>query len=224
MKVTLSEWKGTKIEVLRRLGVSVASLLIILIMSKVLAPIIAPDSELFDQVGMALAIVALSILLFRFPLGTYVMAQLFTMSAAAGCILRFYEMFPGYDRVVHFISGVILGYIGYTLNTYLFKRLELPLERFVLILMSGLFAFACAGFWEIIEFTTDCVSHMDVQHGNSDTMGDIVSGYLGGVLFQIIKIIEHYKDFSKEKIRNFFKHDGDEFFLKGDYKDAEENK
>ena len=205
MKITISDWKGAKIETVRRLGVSVGSLLIILAMSVVLAPKIAPNSELFDQVGMALAIVALSLLLWRFPLGTYAMAQIFTLTAAAGSILKFYDRFPGYDRVVHFVSGVILGYIGYTIGFYVVRKLDLPPERFVITLIAGLFAYSCAGFWEIIEFTTDCVMHMGVQHSNTDTMGDIVAGFFGGAVFQVIKFIEHYKEFKFDRLRSFFK-------------------
>lgn len=205
MKITISDWKGAKIETVRRLGVSVGSLLIILAMSVVLAPKIAPNSELFDQVGMALAIVALSLLLWRFPLGTYAMAQIFTLTAAAGSILKFYDRFPGYDRVVHFVSGVILGYIGYTIGYYVVRKLDLPPERFVITLIAGLFAYSCAGFWEIIEFATDCVMHMGVQHSNTDTMGDIVAGFFGGAVFQVIKFIEHYKEFKFDRLRSFFK-------------------
>ncbi|MDO4846998.1 MAG: hypothetical protein Q3968_02575 [Clostridiaceae bacterium] len=205
MKTTISDWKGAKIETVRRLGVSVGSLLIILAMSVVLAPKIAPNSELFDQVGMALAIVALSLLMWRFPLGTYAMAQIFTLTAAAGSILKFYDRFPGYDRVVHFVSGVILGYIGYTIGYYVVRKLDLPPERFVITLIAGLFAYSCAGFWEIIEFTTDCVMHMGVQHSNTDTMGDIVAGFFGGAVFQVIKFIEHYKEFKFDRLRSFFK-------------------
>ncbi len=205
MKITISDWKGAKIETVRRLGVSVGSLLIVLAMSVVLAPKIAPNSELFDQVGMALAIVALSLLLWRFPLGTYAMAQIFTLTAAAGSILKFYDRFPGYDRVVHFVSGVILGYIGYTIGYYVVRKLDLPPERFVITLIAGLFAYSCAGFWEIIEFTTDCVMHMGVQHSNTDTMGDIVAGFFGGAVFQVIKFIEHYKEFKFDRLRSFFK-------------------
>ena len=53
---------------------------------------------------------------------------------------------------------------------------------------------------------TDCVMHMGVQHSNTDTMGDIVAGYLGGTLFQLVKFIEHYKEFRFERIRSLFKH------------------
>lgn len=208
MKVTLSDWKGAKIETLRRLGISLGAEAVILIFCY-FSP---PDAEFFDKIGMLMAVAALSLLLWRFPLGTYSMPLIFTLTAAAGSILKLYDLFPGYDRVVHFISGVILGYIGYYIIDYLFKKLELPHERFIMILFAGLFSCFCAGGWEIIEFTTDTVfhaigsTHLDVQHSNSDTMGDIVSGYLGGAVFQLFKFIEHRKDFSRDKIRSFFKH------------------
>ena len=201
MKVTLSEWKGNKVEALRRLAVSLGALAVIILFS-VFAP---PQTELFDKVGMALAILALAIFLCRFPVGAYLMANLLTVCAAAGSILKFYDRFPGYDRVVHFISGLILGYIGVYLVRWLFGRLSLYPEPFVVILFAGLFSFACAGFWEIIEFLTDCVMHMGVQHGNTDTMGDIVAGYLGGVCFQLHKLFESRKVFTKDRIHSFFK-------------------
>lgn len=201
MKVTLSEWKGNKVEALRRLAVSLGALAVISLFS-VFAP---PQTELFDKVGMALAVLALAIFLCRFPVGAYLMANLLTVCAAAGSILKFYDRFPGYDRVVHFISGLILGYIGVYLVRWLFGRLSLYPEPFVVILFAGLFSFACAGFWEIIEFLTDCVMHMGVQHGNTDTMGDIVAGYLGGVCFQLHKLFESRKFFTKDRIHSFFK-------------------
>lgn len=201
MKVTLSEWKGNKVEALRRLAVSLGALAVIILFS-VFAP---PQTELFDKVGMALAILALAIFLCRFPVGAYLMANLLTVCAAAGSILKFYDRFPGYDRVVHFISGLILGYIGVYLVRWLFGRLSLYPEPFVVILFAGLFSFACAGFWEIIEFLTDRVMHMGVQHGNTDTMGDIVAGYLGGVCFQLHKLFESRKFFTKDRIHSFFK-------------------
>lgn len=201
MKVTLSEWKGNKVEALRRLAVSLGALAVIILFS-VFAP---PQTELFDKVGMALAVLALAIFLCRFPVGAYLMANLLTVCAAAGSILKIYDRFPGYDRVVHFISGLILGYVGVYLVRWLFGRLSLYPEPFVVILFAGLFSFACAGFWEIIEFLTDCVMHMGVQHGNTDTMGDIVAGYLGGVCFQLHKLFESRKFFTKDRIHSFFK-------------------
>ena len=75
----------------------------------------------------------------------------------------------------------------------------------LVVLFAGMFAFFGAGFWEIVEFLTDCVVHMDVQHGNTDTMGDIVAGYLGGVLYQVQLLYQYRKYFSKANIIKFIK-------------------
>ena len=201
MKISLVEWKGSKVEALRRMGISAVTALIIFLFC-IFAP---PQTELFDKVGMELAVLAIAVLLCRFPIGTYLMINLFLIFPAAGSILKLYDRFPGYDRVVHYISGLLLGAIGVYLIEWLFKRLSLPHEPLVVILFAGFFSYAGAGFWEIIEFTTDCILHMGVQHGNTDTMGDIVAGYLGSVSFQLFKLFENRKYFSRERIRSFFK-------------------
>lgn len=157
------------------------------------------------MIGMELAVVALAIFLWRFPLGIYLSANLFTLSAAAGSILKLYDRFPGYDRVVHFISGLLLGYIGVYLINRIFARLHTESIPVLVVLFAGMFAFFGAGFWEIVEFLTDCVVHMDVQHGNTDTMGDIVAGYLGGVLYQVQLLYQYRKYFSKANIIKFIK-------------------
>lgn len=201
MKNGLVEWKGVKVETLRRLGISLLTALVIFLFC-IFAP---PQTELFDKIGMELAVLVIALFLCRFPIGTYLMVNLFLIFPAAGSILKLYDRFPGYDRVVHYISGLLLGAIGIYLIEWIFKRLSLPHEPFVVILFGGFFSFAGAGFWEIIEFLTDCILHMGVQHGNTDTMGDIVAGYLGSVSFQLFKCFEYRKYFSRERIRNFFK-------------------
>lgn len=186
---------------LRRLAVFLGASLVILVFS-LCAP---PNAERFDMIGMELAVVALAIFLWRFPLGIYLSANLFTLSAAAGSILKLYDRFPGYDRVVHFISGLLLGYIGVYLINRIFARLHTESIPVLVVLFAGMFAFFGAGFWEIVEFLTDCVVHMDVQHGNTDTMGDIVAGYLGGVLYQVQLLYQYRKYFSKANIIKFIK-------------------
>ena len=186
---------------LRRLAVFLGASAVILTFS-----LCAPENaELFDMIGMELAVVALAIFLWKFPLGIYFAANLFTLSAAAGSILKLYDKFPGYDRVVHFISGLLLGYIGVFLINRIFARLHTESIPILVVLFAGMFAFFGSGFWEIVEFLTDCVVHMDVQHGNTDTMGDIVAGYLGGILYQFHLVFSYRKYFSKEKIQYFIK-------------------
>lgn len=166
----------------------------------------APENaERFDMIGMELAVVALAIFLWKFPLGIYTAANVFTLSAAAGSILKWYDKFPGYDRVVHCISGLLLGYIGVYLINRIFTLLQTESIPILVVLFAGMFAFFGAGFWEIVEFLTDCVMHMGVQHSNTDTMGDIVAGYLGGVLYQVHLLFAYRRYFSKANIICFIK-------------------
>ena len=44
-------------------------------------------------------------------------------------------------------------------------------------------SFAAAGFWEIYEFTMDQLAGTNMQGNNLNTMGDIVSGFLGGLVY-----------------------------------------
>lgn len=199
-KLSEKNW-NRKNDGLRRLAVFFGASVMILLFS-LCAP---PNAERFDMIGMELALVALAIFLWKFPVGIYLMTNLFTLSAAAGSILKWYDKFPGYDRVVHFISGVILGYIGVFLIHTICDRMQVRRVPLVTVLFSGMFSFFCAGFWEVIEFLTDCVMHMDVQHGNTDTMGDIVAGFLGGFLFQIGLTFVYRKYYTKERILQFLK-------------------
>ena len=113
-KLSEQAW-NRKNDGLRRTAVFLGASAVILTFS-LCAP---PNAERFDMIGMELAVVALAIFLWKFPIGIYLAANLFTLSAAAGSILKLYDKFPGYDRVVHFISGLLLGYIG----VYLINRL-----------------------------------------------------------------------------------------------------
>ena len=170
-----------------RLFIFITASVLILVFS-LLAP---AGVGLFDKIGMELALIAAGLFLSRFPIGIFLSANLFILSAAAGSVLRFYDQFPGYDRVVHFMSGIILGYVGFYLGKWLFDKCHTPGNPVPLLAFSFLFSCAGAGFWEIIEFTTDCITHMGVQHGNTDTMGDIVAGFAGALCFAAVTLYQH---------------------------------
>lgn len=150
-----------------------------------------PRAEVKDTAGMLAAVVAVSaaLWLFRFPLGIYASAMIFVVLAAAGSILLLYEKMPGYDRVVHYISGVILANIGFVGGKRLFQERGIGQDPLLLIMFSVFFSGMCAGLWEIFEFSADVFLHLNVQHGNSDTMGDIVSGFLGAVTFAVYQTV-----------------------------------
>ncbi|HIR52589.1 MAG TPA: hypothetical protein IAB39_04205 [Candidatus Onthovicinus excrementipullorum] len=182
--------KISKYEQHVKLGIFLVASVLILLFS-IFAP---PGVSLFDKVGMELALIAIGVFLLRFPTGIFLSANLFVVAAAAGSVLRFYDLFPGYDRVVHFLSGIILGFVGFYTAKWLLGRLSIAQNPLLLTLFSFFFSCSCAGFWEIIEFTTDCVSQMGVQHGNTDTMGDIVAGFIGAACFGAVCLYKYRRN------------------------------
>lgn len=91
MKKLSEQSLNRKNDGLRRLAVFLGASAVILIFS-----LCAPENaETFDMIGMELAVVALAIFLWKFPLGLYAATNLFTLSAAAGSILKLYDKFPG---------------------------------------------------------------------------------------------------------------------------------
>ena len=155
----------------------------------ILFRILEPAAETMDVIGMILAVIAVALVLFRFSMTIYLPALIFVVLAGAGSIYLMYDKLPGWDRFVHYFSGVVLGAIGYTAMEKLMKWRNLPEDPVILILAGFMFTGMCAGAWEIGEFSADQFLGMGVQHGNTDTMGDIVCGFLGGLTFCIAKIL-----------------------------------
>ena len=61
-----------------------------------------------------------------------------------------------------------------------------------------MFAIACAGAWEIWEFTTDSLFGLTAQNGLEDTMYDIICGTVGAIIVTVP--IYRYSKGSKNKI------------------------
>ncbi|MCI8402714.1 MAG: hypothetical protein HFI38_11620 [Lachnospiraceae bacterium] len=157
-----------------------------------------PAAETMDVIGMILAVAAVSVVLYRFPMTIYLPAIVFVVLAGAGSIYLMYSKLPGWDRFVHYFSGVVLGAIGYTAMGGLLRWRGLPEDQVIMLLSAFVFAGMCAGAWEIGEFSADQFFHMDVQHGNTDTMGDIVCGFLGGMTFCAARLVRIWKGHGKQ--------------------------
>ncbi|MFR8010446.1 MAG: hypothetical protein ACLU8W_01600 [Clostridia bacterium] len=181
-----------------KLAIFLSASMMILVFS-----LLAPESVgLFDKIGMELALIAIGVFLIHFPTGIFLAVNLFVISAAAGSILRVYDLLPGYDRLVHFASGIVLCFVGYYLAQQLFKRLKADENPLILTTFSFLFSCTGAGLWEIVEFTVDCVTQMGVQHGNTDTMGDIVAGFAGALCFTAVALYK-YRQPLREFLQSF---------------------
>lgn len=127
------------------------------------------------------SIAVCTLLLWKCPVMFHICAQVFILLAMGlGSILNLYDIWPGYDRIVHFISGAIIFFIGkYIGEVWVQKGRS---AQFKVSAFTGLLAaFSAAGLWEVYEFSMDCLIHTQMQGANVDSMGDIVAGVLGGI-------------------------------------------
>lgn len=141
-------------------------------------------------IGSYLSVIAITILMYKFPYSLYIWVLIFDILATAfGSVLNLYRVLGFYDKFVHFISGVILAEIGFLIMMKIFKNLKLPDLKMLALIFGILFSFAGAGAWEIYEFTADQLFGTDMQGNNLNTMGDIVSGFLGGIVYFAFKLV-----------------------------------
>lgn len=101
-----------------------------------------------------------------------------------GVMLNFYDYISWWDLLMHLFAGIILGFIGNSMLNKIQKgKKSDPLVRLFFII-----GIACIGgiVWEIYEFAIDAILNIDAQQvmltGVVDTMGDLITDFLGGIL------------------------------------------
>lgn len=118
-----------------------------------------------------------------------------------------YKTFWWFDVVLHLSSGVMLSMIAGDIFFPISKEHRNP--RCFEILFMFIFAVAAAGFWEIMEFSFDCITGQDVQrnllreheiisttwqnNGIIDTMNDMINGTVGGIVGCTLSLLTHRK-------------------------------
>lgn len=98
-------------------------------------------------------------------------------------VFNFYA-FKNYDKFLHLLSGIILAIVGLIIYMYLSNySLNNGMKKATVIIFPMIFAIACAGVWEIWEFTTDQIFGLTAQCNDlHDTMWDIICGTVGGAI------------------------------------------
>ena len=119
-----------------------------------------------------------------------------------GMIFNGYDRLPGYDKVMHTLTGVIFGLCG-LLAFYLLKprqegRMVVKQEEYwQAAVFSAGFASLIAVGWEIVEFVLNLILHNDPQHvldtGVNDTMMDLIVCLIGSLLFWMPMHRYYYK-------------------------------
>ncbi len=102
----------------------------------------------------------------RFTSGIKIAIVLFIFAAELlGEINSFYEKIPWWDNMLHSLSGIILGLIGFILVYAMNEsdKLEVHLSPLFISAFAFFFAVASGAVWEIIEFAADRLFSMNMQ-------------------------------------------------------------
>lgn len=97
-------------------------------------------------------------------------------------VLNFYSL-DCYDKILHFSSGLLLGYVGIVIYDLFFQNKADIKGRIVFAIF---FSIAIAGLWEVWEFSCDKVAGMTLQRSLDDTMYDIICGSIGGIITSVL--------------------------------------
>ena len=129
-----------------------------------------------------------------------------------GEIHNFFYRIHWWDSMLHSISAIILGYIGFLLIYALNKdkNIHIKLSPFFIALFTFCFALAVGVIWEIFEFGADAIfgyimqkarnleevyGYFDTRLGVLDTMRDFIVNTIGAL---IVSVIGYY--YSKKKL------------------------
>lgn len=97
-----------------------------------------------------------------------------------GEVFDFYERFWWWDILLHGLSAVAFGLIGFLFVFYLFQGDTYAAPPWALGLIAFCFAMAIGAIWEIFEFSMDQLFGMNMQKsGLVDTMGDLIVDAVG---------------------------------------------
>lgn len=149
------------------------------------------------------------VLIFRLRLHVWVLVvyHLFLIiSIIIGSLWRLYLYWKDYDIVVHFLSGVLISFIAYSIFVSSSKNKTSKIWLFVITLSIVML---CGGVWEIWEFSTDILLDNDGQETKNlyereavkDTMFDLICDFSGGVLGSCVVLFLTRKN-QKNHIRN----------------------
>ncbi|OIK10938.1 membrane-spanning protein [Bacillus sp. MUM 116] len=108
-----------------------------------------------------------------------------------GSIALFYIHHKWWDSSLHFYKGVYIGFIAITLfKELLTSQVREGMSRWVLFLFVLSFGSLVSVLWEIYEFIGDLTfTHTMQRGGNTDTMYDLLFGFLGGLLIALYSLV-----------------------------------
>lgn len=134
-----------------------------------------------------------------------------------GEIFNFYEKYENWDTILHYSSGVALGFLGIAIvHLLLPKDVTLYINPFLIVLFGVFFALSMGVFWEMFELAVDQLLGGNMQKsfyitdnidlnsfynsfgrfndpGLIDTMGDLFIDFMGALTAAIYTFINRPK-------------------------------
>ena len=132
----------------------------------------------------------------KMPSLIYISTVIFIfMSQYLGNAMELYFKIKHWDKILHFTSGLILGMLGYVVFLNLVpKEAREKMNAWCSVIFSFLFGSACAGIWEIYEFTVDHLLGLLCQNNSLvDTMSDIIAGTITALIIAIMLWVHQNK-------------------------------
>ncbi|MFD3155488.1 hypothetical protein ACFIJ5_01195 [Haloimpatiens sp. FM7330] len=102
-----------------------------------------------------------------------------------GEMKNYYLKFWWWDLMLHTLSGLILGFLGFLLVYILNKeeKVNVYLSPFFMALFAFTFAVSVGALWEIFEFSMDNIFGLNMQKsGLVDTMWDLIVDSIGAIV------------------------------------------
>jgi len=104
-----------------------------------------------------------------------------------GEVQQFYFKFWWWDILLHGISAITLGLIGFVIVISLYTGEKIKAKPLMLCLLSFSFAVAVGAIWEIFEFIMDATLKFNMQKsGLIDTMTDLIVNCVGAFVASIL--------------------------------------
>lgn len=96
--------------------------------------------------------------------------------------LNLYAAYPWIDMPMHFLGGLSIAYTVAAGLTFLQElKILLPLEKFVLLLLTLTTTVTTAVFWEFLELLSDQTFGTNIQISLANTMQDLFFGLMGAI-------------------------------------------
>ncbi|HOI59399.1 MULTISPECIES: hypothetical protein [unclassified Methanoculleus] len=110
---------------------------------------------------------------------------------------------PYYDKLTHLVSSATIALIAFFIVALADRRGEVRLTIPVAVVFILITTLAAGAAWEIYEFVADEVFDTGLQHGNTDTMVDLIMDLVGAAIVAVFAAIALSRAEGQQFIRFF---------------------